>query len=250
MIAINSPNLFTPRIIKKMVAITDSLSNMEGISSVIDMVNTIDITSENGDITIKKLIDEDNIPITRAAIDSLKNRLRTNKMYIRTVISKDLGTAMILCKISNNSDEMEVVNSIKLLLKRNFSEAKIYTGGIPFLLFAISKSILHDIKLLVPILALVMILILLLSYRSLRGVVLPLASVTISIIWTIGIMVLAGKEFTILSDIIPVLLLAVGSAYSIHILSKFEELKTSNISNREKAEKHFRMFCCLFFSQL
>jgi len=237
MIAINSPNLFTPRIIKKMVAITDSLSNMEGISSVIDMVNTIDITSENGDITIRKLIDEDNIPITRAAIDSLKNRLRTNKMYIGTVISKDLGTAMILCKISNNSDEMEVVNSIKLLLKRNFSEAKIYTGGIPFLLFAISKSILHDIKLLVPILALVMILILLLSYRSLRGVVLPLASVTISIIWTIGIMVLAGKEFTILSDIIPVLLLAVGSAYSIHILSKFEELKTSNISNREKAEK-------------
>ncbi len=237
MVAIKSDSLFSVKMLKQLSEITDSLNNMEGISSVIDIVNTIDISSDNGEITIKKLIDEYNLPVTDKEINKLKEKLRNNDMYTGTVISKDLKTALILCRISEGYDEMNVVKKIDGFLKRNIANSTIYEGGVPFLLLAINRSILHDIKLLIPILVVIMILILFLSFRSVRGVIIPLITVTISIIWTIGVMVIAGKEFTILSDIIPVVLLAVGSAYSIHILSKYEELEGENMSAQERAEK-------------
>ncbi|MFA5772906.1 MAG: MMPL family transporter, partial [Thermoplasmata archaeon] len=63
-------------------------------------------------------------------------------------------------------------------------------------------------------------LILLLNFRSKRGVALPLLTVVITIIWTIGILSLLHYELTMITSIIPVILLAVGSAWPIHVINR------------------------------
>jgi hydrophobe/amphiphile efflux-3 (HAE3) family protein len=58
----------------------------------------------------------------------------------------------------------------------------------------------------------------------------PLLTAGIAVIWTIGIMVTAGHELTIILNIVPIILLAVGSAYTIHVINSFNVSKTTDIN--------------------
>jgi predicted RND superfamily exporter protein len=67
--------------------------------------------------------------------------------------------------------------------------------------------------------------ILYLSFNSKRGIVLPLLTAAIAIIWALGTMALFGYEMSMISNNIPIILLAVGSAYSIHVLNKINHYR-------------------------
>jgi predicted RND superfamily exporter protein len=49
----------------------------------------------------------------------------------------------------------------------------------------------------------------------------PMLAVVIAIIWTMGLISLLGYELTMITNVIPVILLAVGSAYAIHVINRF-----------------------------
>jgi len=55
-------------------------------------------------------------------------------------------------------------------------------------------------------------------------VVLPLLTAVIAIIWTLGIMALTGYKMSMISNNIPIILLAVGSAYAIHVLNRVNQV--------------------------
>ena len=100
-------------------------------------------------------------------------------------------------------------------------QGQLYYGGLLFTNRRSGETILSDLKILTPIVSLLIIVTLYLSFRTLSGVVLPLLSVLISAVWTLGLMSLANIPLTIITDVIPVILIAVGSAYGIHVLNTF-----------------------------
>jgi predicted RND superfamily exporter protein len=61
------------------------------------------------------------------------------------------------------------------------------------------------------------------SFRHLTAVLLPLITVLIAVIWSIGAMPLFGVQLSILSTVLPVILVAVGSAYGIHVITHYME---------------------------
>ena len=73
-----------------------------------------------------------------------------------------------------------------------------------------------------PIALVLVLVVLWLSFRTVRGVVLPF-SVLMALVWTLGIMVLAGKAITLGTFILPPLLLVVGSSYAIHVMARYYE---------------------------
>lgn len=72
----------------------------------------------------------------------------------------------------------------------------------------LSRFLGEDLARLIPIMIGVIILTLYGSFRTLRGVLLPLSIVLISTVWTLGIMGFLGIPLTIMSNIVPVVLLA------------------------------------------
>ncbi|HAK46659.1 MAG TPA: hypothetical protein DCO79_12180 [Spirochaeta sp.] len=67
------------------------------------------------------------------------------------------------------------------------------------------------------------ILVLALSFRKLEGVLFPLISLAITCIWVTGLIGVLGITFTMATLLVPILLLVVGSAYGIHIMTHFYE---------------------------
>jgi predicted RND superfamily exporter protein len=81
----------------------------------------------------------------------------------------------------------------------------------------------RDLARFTPIAFGLVVLVLWFSFRTVRGIIMPIATVLIALVWTLGIMVLAGKTITLGTVILPPLLLVVGSSYAIHVMARYYE---------------------------
>ena len=72
-----------------------------------------------------------------------------------------------------------------------------------------------------------------LLFRRISGVILPLLTVVLSLFSTIGLFSLTGTKLTIISQILPSILLAVGVGYSVHLLVIFYRHLSDQGNNRE-----------------
>lgn len=219
MIVLESDNVFKTEILQHIKQITDSLRYTDGVSTVTSLTNILDIKSSELGIEIGKLVDENNLPNKQSQLDSLKNYVFSKEMYKGAIVSEDGTASVVMFTLLPDADKQAVAKEIKSKIKNLNLPETLYFGGLPMMMNDISDLILADIVWLLPIVFIIIALILLLSFKSFRGILLPLLTAGIAVIWTIGIMVVTGYELTIISNIIPVVLLAVGSAYAIHVLN-------------------------------
>lgn len=219
MIVLETNDIFDAEVIERIRTLTDSVKFTQGVSSVTSLTNILDIKSSEWGIEIGKLVDEYDLPSTREELDSLKAYVFSKEMYKGSIVSDDGTATAIMFTLLPDADNQAVAKEIKSKVEKLDIPEKLYFGGLPMMMNDINDLILSDIVWLVPIIFIVLFVILLLSFKSFRDALLPLLTAGLSVIWTLGIMSLMGYELTIISNIIPVVLLAVGSAYTIHVLN-------------------------------
>jgi len=59
------------------------------------------------------------------------------------------------------------------------------------------------------------------AFRSWRGVLLPLAAIGVSLLWTLGAMGWTGTSINLVSNIIPPLLITLGFAAAMHVMAEY-----------------------------
>jgi uncharacterized protein len=225
MIILESENVFTPSVLEHVKQLTDTLAETEGISSVTSLTSIMDIKVDENGLEIGQLIDTDNLPESAEALALLKERVLSHQNFKGTIVSEDGTATVIVFSLSEDENMQSLANMVKEKTESLNLPEKIYFAGSPMLITSISQLIAADLKKLLPIAFLLISFVLYLGFRSLRGVVLPLLTAVISIIWVLGIMSLTGSEVTMVSNNIPIVLLAVGTAYAIHVLNRIDQVK-------------------------
>ena len=228
LIVLETDDVFKAEVIQRIKQITDSLKYTDGVSFVTSLTNILDIKSSEWGIEIGKLVDEYDLPIEQSQLDSLKNYVFSKEMYRGAVVSEDGTATAIMFTLLPDADKQAVAKEIKDKIEALDLPETIYFGGLPMMMNDISDLIVSDIVWLVPIVFFVIAIILLLSFKSFRGVLLPLLTAGLAVVWTIGIMAVTGYEMAIISNIIPVVLLAVGSAYTIHVINSINHIKLAD----------------------
>ncbi len=219
MIILQAPDIYTPNVIADIKSITDTLRIIPGITTVTSLTNIIYIESDSLGIEVGRLIDDYDLPETPADIEFLKERISRKDMYKGSIVSEDGTATIIMFTLDGESDHQDVIKDVKSRIESMQLPHDILFGGMPVLLHDISDLILMDIRWLIPLVAIILLVILFLSFRSVRGTILPIISVAISSIWTVGVMALLNYDITLVSGNIPVVLFAVGSAYAIHVIN-------------------------------
>lgn len=219
MIVLETDDVFKTEVLEHIKQVTDSLKITPGVSSVTSLTNILDIRSSDWGIEIGKLIDEYNMPDNKQALDSLRRYVFSKDMYKGAIVSEDGSATIILFTLLPDADMQSVAMGIKQTVENMHLPERLYYGGLPFMLNDVSALIMSDMLWLIPIVFVIIAGILLISFKSLSGMILPLLTAGITVIWTLGIMALTGYEITIISNIIPVILLAIASAYTIHVLN-------------------------------
>jgi predicted RND superfamily exporter protein len=223
MIALEANDLFNANTLNRINIITQKFKEMPEISYVTSITDVIDIKKIEDGLEIGKLVDSYQIPTEKKELERIKNYTLSKEMYIGNIISNDGTIAVIIARLKDGVDKILVGRKMKEFVLSTKGDEKLYFAGIPFQMIFLTDIIKSDIILLLPIVIILISIILAISFRSKRGVILPLATVIISTIWGLGLMSFLGTKLTIASEGMPVLLLAIGSAYGIHLINKYLE---------------------------
>jgi predicted RND superfamily exporter protein len=214
------------------------------VKDVVSLVNADYIYSKDDVIVIEGLV-TGNFSGTPDEIAELKRRLLSWDLYQRALISDDFSATQILIPLSITSEEVglpettEYFLQIRNLARLSFADlSEVYVTGMPIISASINESVNADLKLLVPLVIIVVLLILFFSYVSLIPMILPLLTVLIAVIWTVGAMPMFGIKLSVISTVLPVILVAAGSAYGIHIVTHYLADRGRVAMNREE---HFAL---------
>lgn len=122
----------------------------------------------------------------------------------------------------NLKEEGEFMNVVRTITDRYRAENfQLYLGGMMVMESTIMGSMVQNMPRF-TITALILIMVLLgVVFRRISGVILPLLTVVVALLSTVGLMAWLGIPFTIFSQILPSFLLAVGIGYSVHLLTIF-----------------------------
>lgn len=201
--------------------VTESISSIEGIEKVTSLSNVIDIRGSIDGVEIRQLIDDN---IDDNSLPQLQEYILSKDLYREKLLSIDGHSTALVAFIKNSADKEFIAEKIENTLTEiqvHHPTIDLYCDGLPIQQLNLTKSTEKDLILLVPIVCILIALVLLIVFRSFRGIALPLLSVFLGSIWCMGMMGILDVELSPISGSIPVVLFAVGSAYTIHVLNFF-----------------------------
>jgi predicted RND superfamily exporter protein len=225
MIILETDDIFTTETLLHVKMLSDTLAEINGVSSVTSLTNIMDIRADENGLEIGKLVDADNLPESSDQLAALKEKVLSHNNYKGIIVSADGTATVILFSISDDADMQSVARMVEEKTRALKLPEKTFFAGSPMLITSIADLISSDLAKLLPIAFLLISITLFLGFRSLRGVVLPLLTAVLSIIWVLGLMSLTGSGMSMVSNNIPIVLLAVGTAYAIHVLNRIDQVK-------------------------
>ena len=106
----------------------------------------------------------------------------------------------------------------------------IYQLGRPLIDATVGDFIMKDVMTFVPLSLGVLFALLLLSFRTLQGMVIPFVTGVLSIVWALGLMALFGLPINVLTASIPSLILVIGATEDVHMLSEYHLLLREGVA--------------------
>ncbi len=175
----------------------------------------------------------ENVPTSSSAMESLQAAIRDFEIFDGFIVAKDGSAAAILAElepqellVGRGLDKLMVYQSVKAAVdevSRDRPE-EFYVAGLPVAEATLGKYIQDDMSVMMPMVFIVLMILLFFTYRSVRGVILPMAVVLLSVVAAMGIMAAVGVPMYPTTTMVPVVLMAIGVADAIHILGKYYEV--------------------------
>ncbi|MGI5089307.1 efflux RND transporter permease subunit [Treponema sp. OMZ 805] len=207
--------------------ISEELALVDNVVKVRSLTNIEFITAKDGSLVVETLLPEP-FSGTAAEIQAIKQKIfEWPHAYLGTIISdnfKGVQIVVTLSSICTPSEISALYNNTVEIVKRNLQTLNGMSykiAGDPVLAEYATLFMYADLRNLIPLITVVVLFCLFLSFKNIEGTILPLLAVLISTVWTIGTMAVLGEPLTIVSSCLPVLLIAVGSAYGIHIVNHY-----------------------------
>lgn len=233
MVAFTTSDVFTLQSLKTVEHLTQELEQLHGVSHVRSLTTIDEIIGSEWGIDVVSLVAD--IPSDQRELAALRERVLQDDMYAGTIVSSDATGTLHVVEIDRGSSAVEVALAIQGLLESiELPEGEFYLTGTPVLNAVLADSMQADLMKLFPLVLLLVAVILFLYFKNLRGVFLPFMTVLISVIWTLGLMGMLGKQLSPLNAVMPVLLVSLGSAYGIYILARYNDELLEG-ANREQA---------------
>ena len=224
-IGVIADNIYTPQVLQKIKRLTDEIKKISEVKDVFSLTNVPDIITS---VAKEHALLVPDVNATHATFEELKNKLADQPIYLKNLVSADGRAAAINIFFANLGDDeffrRGIDDTIQALVDRENGPEKLYYTGLPHFKVHSTRAMWGDLTLFIPLTLLLIMVALFLSFRSLRGVLLPTVTVVVSLIWTLGIMVLVGSSLSLGNIALPPLVLVLGTAYSLHIVAEYYEL--------------------------
>ncbi len=227
-------DIFAPQSMQAVDRITDSLADLPFVVSVSSLTNLVDMHGTPEGMASGPVIPK--LPRTQADADLLRANILSNPWYSGNMVSADGQSTLIMVNLEYNSafeESTRMLDEITAAVDAANDGLEVHYAGTIIMEQQINRFLDMDVLLLIPVVVICIVVVLFLTLRTWQGVLLPLITVLISVVWTLGIMSIIGRPLSFLGYVLPVLLVAVGSAYGIHIVARYQEGIRKRLSGKE-----------------
>lgn len=239
-IGIQSDAIYRKEQYNKWVQLTEEISKLKGINNTLSIGKTFELQKDtvNQKFVLKPL--PSGLVDTDQSMDSLKNKLFNIPFFDGLLFNKKTNATLMAItfdqKILNTAERNPILREIenKAVSFSRQTGIEVHLSGLPYIRTAVSQLVSKEFVLFLGLSIAISAVILGLFFRKFFAVIFPILVVVMGVIWSIGIMVLFGYELTILTGLIPPLIVIIGIPNSILLLNKYHNELRKN-GNKEQA---------------
>lgn len=222
-----NPDLFKLDQFNGWADLGNEIRRIDGVQEVLNISRAINLVKneETHQFKIVQIVAQK--PTTQVEVDSLKNQIFGLKFYEGLLYNpKTKATLMTVTldkKKLNDISRIALTNSITEAVEAYKAKYKteVHCSGMPYIRTITMQKVKHELFLFVIISIAVATFIMFLFFKSIRVIISSLLIVGISIVWVMGTLVLFGYKITILTGVIPSLIVIIVIENCIYILNKY-----------------------------
>ncbi len=218
----NSEGIYNEGTLQKVKDLTKEIQNMEGIekNDVTSLYTADNIVGSDFGMEVNSFYKR--VPTSESKLEKLRDDVRANDMVYGRIVSLNEKVTIIRAEISDTTFTDDFYNQILNFADEYEGPETLYVAGSPIIEGTLGRLMPKDMQKMAPLVIIVIILVLLIILRSIKATVLNLLVVLLSTIWAFGLMSLLNIPVYSVSTMIPIMLIAIGVAYGIHLFSHLE----------------------------
>jgi uncharacterized protein len=212
---------------QKWKTLCKDLLKVEGVENLLSVSNAYNLHKNTEEKKFEiEMVFPDSIS-NQEELDVAVEKFKSLPFYKKLLYNDESNTYLIA--ITVNKDKMlskereKMVKAIQKIGKQFEKEENVtlHYSGLPYIRVVTAMIIKSELYLFSALALMICIVVLFLFFRSFKAVFFPVMVVLIGVIWSLGTLGLLGFKITILSGMIPSLLIVIGIPNSIYMMNKF-----------------------------
>lgn len=228
-VGIQDPNLRQYKNFKQWNDLADTLAEQPGVTGTLILADAL-IIERNDSLQafdVHPVMPE--FPEDQAELDSLREVLLNLPFYRGILYNPETGATLMAISLENDilndKARVRVVNNLRRIIA-DFTDRtglETHTSGFPYIRTVNAKKVQDEILMFVLMALLVTALILYLFFRSFRAMLFSMVVVVVAVVWSMGFIVLFGFKVSLLTALIPPLIIVIGVPNCIFLLNKYHQ---------------------------
>lgn len=226
-IGVTNKNMFKLNEINAWYDLTNDISNLDGIEGVTSITKAANMIKDDSirSFTFQTLMSKR--LETQAQADSLQAQVYSMPIYKGLLYNPESETYLMAVTLDknklNDKSRMTVTDNIVNRAKKyeQLTGNELHYSGMPYIRSVMTQKTKSELFLFIFLSIFIAAFILFLFFRSIKVVLSSLIVVAVSIIFTLGLVNLLGFKITILTGVIPSLIVVIAIENCIYILNKY-----------------------------
>lgn len=220
-------NLFLLPHFNALFSLTDSLRKVRGVGEIVAVNRLYNLVKNDSLKRFEFLAITPERPATQAALDSARSLIFSLPMYDGLVYNRETHAYLLMItldkKMIDSRDRDRLIRDIRGVVENyaTRSGAEVHFSGLPYIRTLVAAKLQNELKLFILLALGVSAFFLFIFFRSAKAVIFPLIIMVISVIWALGLMAIFGYKITMLTSIIPPLVIVIAVENCIFILNKY-----------------------------
>ncbi|HRR23863.1 MAG TPA: MMPL family transporter [Bacteroidia bacterium] len=220
--------------------LSDKIRKMDGIQNVLSIGDLYDVVRNDSLHKFDFVSLVKSLPQRQSEIDSIKNRIDELPFYDGLILNREThATVMAITfrkKDLDSKHRIDIVNEIKKEADAfgRLHNIELHYSGMPYIRTAVMEKVSHELKLFLLLAVLITAFILWVFFRTISSVVFSILVVAIGVVWSMGSIELFNFKITILTALIPPLIMVIGVPNCIFLINKYHS-EYARHGNRIKA---------------
>lgn len=238
-VAMQTPDLFTVKTLNQLFDLTKQIGEFNQVERVVSLANASDIRHKFLGIKIVPALPDDVYENQKDA-RRLKESIVKNELYSNNLVSQDGKVANILIYLKPGGKHREsngvFIKELRSLLgayEKIHRDIKFYIAGSPIEQYDFIQMIRRDQFVFIPIITLLLIIATWLIYRSFACMILAMSLVFMTLIWSLGSIVLFGDELNLVTSLLAPVVMINAVVNAIHLINLFLEVRPHHRSLKD-----------------